>query len=1087
MMKNIWNLSFCVSCLIFSLELANAQLPSQRMPSFTTPNAAGFELLTKVPISQFTGSPNISIPIYTIEDGSFNVPISLRYHASSVRVHSHPGWVGLGWSLMAGGQINRTVNGNMDEWKGKLIGDPETGFYYSFAKLAGNDAEWNSEARMKQYASEYLPGSLAAYEAMPDEFSFSFLGYSGKFFWTHEGKWKVISDDEIKVEFDPTLGIGMIAENGLRGNILDRINAYGNIDEKSVWTNRYFNKFTLVTPDGARYEFGGINATEYTVPYLSQDVKNPIPVTWYLAKIISPSGGEINFDYEPGELITSLTQRIFFSQSERESGPFVFGLEPGCWTNVPLDADAGRIDGVIMFPVYLSSITYPKGNVKFKRISINQELRWPTDEMIDSDLGNTPSQKTLPVYFRPHIPGEPTYGYGKQRGWPQLTNIEINDYAYPGDPKTKLFSLVHSLNTSERLKLLSIQESSGDMSAKMPPHIFTYNTTRLPSYSDIKSNDHWDFYNGFDQVNFPKATEGIEQYSQKFYTAREPDVSGFYGKAEILEQIQYPTGGAVKFECEPHTYSKVVDREDNLLRLIELPSNKVAGGLRIKRILHFNSVSQIQPSLIKEYFYAKDFSLNSTLSSLKSSGILGGYPKYYWPNYTAKDISGVSYKYSVFSSGAVLPFGINSEGSHVGYSEVVEVSKNVDGSTNGYTKYRFSNFDQDIWGVPHPDEIGYSLDPNRSVFSPYTSNDNQRGKLQAEEHFNASDLPVEITRLRYAITANGYVRRVLQEPFDVCTASTAGAQTCFVTAYKSYINRYNLVQKDVLRFSYANSLSITETFEYNAQNLLSRKTQTSNGSFLETIIKYPLDYTSVPSITSGDLESIGIGKLIQKNILNRPIEVIEMKNNQIKEGRLTIYKTFANNVFPHKEFKFESNKLLPIGSALSSQSVTDDSDYFNPASLFLDNGNYIFRKDRLYSQQPIVYDQYDSKGNVREIFKANDLVKCYVWGYKKSLPVAEILGATLVEVAALGVDLDDLSNQAYTDEVMRSKIAIIRNGLPRAQVTGYTYNAFGITSKVDPSGRIIYYVYDKLGKLIFIKDIDGNILQALEYNYSAGK
>lgn len=43
------------------------------------------------------------------------IPISMTYLGSGVRPDQHPGWVGLGWNLNAGGCISRIVNGLPDE------------------------------------------------------------------------------------------------------------------------------------------------------------------------------------------------------------------------------------------------------------------------------------------------------------------------------------------------------------------------------------------------------------------------------------------------------------------------------------------------------------------------------------------------------------------------------------------------------------------------------------------------------------------------------------------------------------------------------------------------------------------------------------------------------------------------------------------------------------------------------------------------------------------------------------------------------------------------------------------------------------
>lgn len=52
-----------------------------------SPNAAALGKYSDIPIDLSTGVPNISVPIYTVQEGPLSVPLSLSYHASGVKVN----------------------------------------------------------------------------------------------------------------------------------------------------------------------------------------------------------------------------------------------------------------------------------------------------------------------------------------------------------------------------------------------------------------------------------------------------------------------------------------------------------------------------------------------------------------------------------------------------------------------------------------------------------------------------------------------------------------------------------------------------------------------------------------------------------------------------------------------------------------------------------------------------------------------------------------------------------------------------------------------------------------------------------------
>ena len=184
---------YLISCQAIAQE-------KQSPVNFPTPKVANLGQYGETPVGHFTGTPNISIPIYTVQDGDITVPISLNYHPASVKVNNQPGWVGLGWSLITGGSITRTQRGMADEThRGENQNEPGFKGAYANHQLYTN-GNWYTKDRLKEYAEGLLLETNRNWEAMADEFSFNFLGYSGKFYWGPDQKIKVISDQPIKVE-----------------------------------------------------------------------------------------------------------------------------------------------------------------------------------------------------------------------------------------------------------------------------------------------------------------------------------------------------------------------------------------------------------------------------------------------------------------------------------------------------------------------------------------------------------------------------------------------------------------------------------------------------------------------------------------------------------------------------------------------------------------------------------------------------------------------------------------------------------------------------------------------------------------------
>ena len=177
----------------FSYSQQNVNFPKVVPPS---PNAAALAQYADVPVSNYTGVPNISIPLFNVKSGKVELPINLSYHASGIKVAQEASWVGLGWTLNAGGTITRQIRGKDDL---KNI----NGYGYLNAPLpsstVNNLPAWSD------------PGDLSAYTAIrggtfdgePDIFYYNFFGFSGKLVFEKQSgnEIKAISIDQNNLIF----------------------------------------------------------------------------------------------------------------------------------------------------------------------------------------------------------------------------------------------------------------------------------------------------------------------------------------------------------------------------------------------------------------------------------------------------------------------------------------------------------------------------------------------------------------------------------------------------------------------------------------------------------------------------------------------------------------------------------------------------------------------------------------------------------------------------------------------------------------------------------------------------------------------
>nr|WP_199159147.1 hypothetical protein [Pedobacter sp. ASV2] len=905
------------NALLFSYR-AEAQILGAPV-NIQSPNAASFGLYGKIPVSFYTGTPNIQIPLYTLQQKEVSIPINLNYHASGLRPDMHPGWVGTGFTLSSGGVVSRIVKDAPDDYSnGNYHLGANEGFYYNHNIL--NTDNWNQTAQMQGIAR----GDEMLKDTEPDEFSFNFGDYSGSFYYSSDGNWKVKCNKPLKIKLitgNEFLNIPFEAPSETR------MSNYG--------MSKSFGGFILTTEDGIDYFFGGYtDAIEYSIDFFNQDENEWAAQSWYLTKIMSSNGEAITFTYERDNYINQMYIGIMNdlgTQTKNSGG--LFNLKPAC-SSSNYSSEYHNYNGKLVAPVYLKQINSVHSTIKFNR-STTTELRY---NPVTYEYKYAQWLRGTSVYrigFIPILSDNRSAQYPQyldKLQWKQLDQIRIEDKE-GGHIKTFAFKYTNNIN--ERLRLLSVTEQKGDQ-LSMPPYTFSYDeSVALPGYLS-NMVDHWGFYNGTyadmsDQKN----------YVTKYYNYREPVASYLF--AGTLNKIIYPTGGITEFTYEPHSYSKRINENRSLgIDNGFYEKNVLAGGLRIRKISSY-SVDNIAKKIEKEYFYVSGYSKGADPLTLYSSGVLGGRNKYYFEDYSrsAFNDNGVVYSKSLFSSQSVLPGCINAQGSHVGYSEVIE--KLPDGS---YTKYKYNNFDNG-----HGDEAADNiLQISRTPYEPYSSTEEERGSLMSEQNYNSNGKNIKSHIIDYIALnkKNEYVRSLKANYANVCSNTAVSVEEG--TAYRLYTYSY-LPKKETTTLYDSDGLNPLETTKFYNYDLNSRliKEETivdSKGQSVINSFKYPYDFPS----------NLIYQEMVSKNIIAPIIENTATVNNKPISFTRSNYEKFNQN-----------NLLLP--KSIEAQ---------------IGNNPIEIRQ---------LFNNYDKFGNLLEQQQPNGIKTSYIWGYSKQYPIAKIVNA----------------------------------------------------------------------------------------------
>jgi hypothetical protein len=992
---------------IFVLKVVGQSAPPEpdEKPSIQGPEASSFGKFGTIPVSLFNGSVQVSVPIVELTSGDVSTPVVLSYDASGCRPATHPGWVGLNWTMLAGGIINRQANGRNDECR----------FGYMESRSALAAANWLDPNYFK---------TLHGVDFSPDEFMFVINGITGSFLLNHDGTWVVKSKDDpnIKIthEYSSDYPLANLAGAGNYVGV------------------RTITKFTLTTSDGTKYVFGGTAAAiEFSFPAIASKIESynfggpPGPgqgiqycfetdsymdcprvveniqsSAWRLSEIITPDGRSVKFYYDQAlslhsAMYTSIGVTNHFTQSPRKT------------------YDVNVSDYYAVHTSYLNRIEFDNNvSCKFYK-SLSHELPVELNGRLQSG----------------HSIGKYSYNISDARYF-RLDSIEV----LVNGVVSKRVSLGYIDNPSERLKLSRVRFHFQDNRKVSHEYGFTYNPEKLPAYNAAQE-DHWGYFNGKNfwgsnvTGQFVTTVPPLSQY----VASRDPDP--VLMDAEILTEIKFPTGGYSRFTYEPHDYSKLVVQNPSLT-LTALTANKTGGGLRIKRVDSYDNRSG-QP-VTKEYFYNTSYLNGGTLSS----GILSGEPCYF------DEVSNSDGFSSKFSS---LPMNYRNttNGNHITYSEVTEKSG------EGYTVYRYTNHDngfpdRNAFTVRSPDKfaVGYQ--------KLFANLELERGLVKS-----VSDYAADKFLLKHVV--NNYNDDPARYNIYVRACQVSGGAFPYNWFMFPVYNFNPFLKNTATTEYNRNGTALTTlvSYDYEPTYTLLRKSTTtqSDGTITKQEYSYPFDILGGSTINEAGANSLR--ELLANNMVSQPVEVRTVNSRTGQDYVTGSTVTLFKELKPAKVLKASITDPVPVvsfkGAYLDATGLKTDSRYetFLTIDRYDDKGNMLQTTDRnglgtVYlwgykSTYPICkvvnasYDQVEtaigtSMINVLKGYNSENYVLANLNPLRTALPNAQVFTYSYVPLTGMATQVDPNNRVERFEYDYMSRLKHVRddeNNIVRSLEYGY--------------------------------------------------
>lgn len=1086
-MKNIILILFALHCLFSFAQNEQAQQevlrkrfqePQALSPS---PDLRNMLQFTQTPVSEYTGIPDVKIPLYTFlctKNLDFN--LNLKYHPNAVKKEERAGSTGLGWSLFAGGSITRVVKGLPDETNTTSMQNiPLKGLHTPINAFLGNDfdnflnnSSYVFPASRNLYDKLYESIESGVFDTSYDIYYYDFMGYSGSFYLK-------MSDD--------LNSLSVVKLDNSNVKITVQFTKYPSSDSYEI------NSFTLYDENGNKYFFNIKENTRKIAGYKA------IPM--FESKDVWEN---VNFDMQGG---------VFNDQQEYFTAFHLTNVTPYTYSQPLIEftyntyKESYKDQSIVLNELinhnsnnnFLTDVGFRslvQSNILAATSYGYSGIRWQFGmrTTYNTTLYTTDTKKVARINYNDKLYINFTYETGRTDGnyflnqdLVKLSNIEI----LSADPPLSIIR--PSLRNTKLIKQFKFnysQTAYGDKKLLLKEVIEYKNTINdelvskyLLSYAKENQNpgtiyeDKWGFVTSLENRN------------------TDANLISTY----VLEKMSLPTGGCIIYNYEPHTYSYIGATPLYTTVLPISRKNETGGGIRIKNIGYFDDKDVPQnyyaqsltvPAASKEIFY--DYNENTSLST---GSLTFPIPVFEYTRY--QDLFGEYFVYQGNNTIGMFPLqpntpnpgifkfktktdynnllSLTTQGSNVGYKKVIITERN-----NGKKELTFTS------PIDFPEENYTTSYP----FMPSKNSDYKRGLPLNEKNYNSENFLVSEVINTYNYTENEVNMGII--PF-YRNGYNCRKTICDPTPYK----RSDRIASNIASChlgtggnvlppppsSYYQDLpycnSTEELMDYKIEKRIvgwATLSRSERIDYLPDAVNNVTEYTynstnkkpsSVKSIIGNDVYSTnydylntGSGGLVFNNLSNRISDVSKLTrkiNNEILSTEQIIFKDINPN---------NTGGIISAGSEI----YVPEKYQYAKGSNTLENLKTITR--------------LDDRGNPLEIKNPDGTYTSFIWGHNKTRLIAVVANCQLSEIETLAaypmiISATNNNLTAGVHTTLLNNYNTFRTSLPaKAQMTALIHDiGLGIVTKIDPNGKIISYTYNTLGNLQEIRDNENNLLK----------